>query len=72
MDRDLALKFAEDKTIEVEQLYMALGETHSFSKTTCDQICVDNFACEILEQPYVQDKHANFSNLQVLEGSIDL
>ena len=54
MDRDLALKIAEEKAKEMEQLRMDLGGTHSSSNSITNQIYMAPYTYHVREEPHVR------------------
>jgi hypothetical protein len=79
MDRDLALKFTEDKEREVEKLCYQLSLAHSSSLTAENQSYLAVMTHEgvsgthgLREEPLVTILYKEHSELQVLEESHDL
>jgi hypothetical protein len=78
MDRDLALKFVEDKEREVEELCYQLSLAHSSSLTTKTPSSLAIVTHEgvsgthdLREEPFVTIPHEEHSELQVLEERYD-
>jgi hypothetical protein len=74
MDRDLALKFTENKEREVEELCYQLSLAHSSSLTIENPSYLEVVAHEVMsgpndlrEEPLVMIPHEEHSELQVLE-----
>jgi hypothetical protein len=79
MDRDLALKFVEDKEREFEELCYQLSLAHSSSLTTETPSSLAVMTHEgmigthdLNEEPLVMISHEEHSNFQVLEERYDI
>jgi hypothetical protein len=79
MDRDLALKFVEDKEREIEELCYQLSMAHSSSLTTTEtppylaMVTHEGMSGthDMREEPLVMIPHEEHSELQVFEESFD-
>ena len=67
VDRDLALKYAEEKAMEVEHLHMDLEGSHPSTYTTYSHTYMDSNAHYLMEEPYERFEHEDESNLEVFE-----
>jgi hypothetical protein len=79
MDRDLALKFTEDKEREIEDIYYLLSMTHSSSLTTTTTLSslaivmheIMSDTHDLRKEPLVMIPHKEKSYLQVYEEKLD-